>query len=154
MNCSPATCNGSFSWHYWFACLQQLFLLSSRCSASLQPSLHKKSEFLSGTDSTESQLQGPESACVPSRSGVSDSFLTMDCNRQAPLSVEFFPGKNTGVGCHFLLWGNLPTPGIKPESCTSCTAGGFSTSEPLGWKCIGDSKCGQANDLLQFRIGC
>ena len=24
-----------------------------------------------------------------------------------------FPGKNTGVGCHFLLQGNLPDPGIK-----------------------------------------
>ena len=22
-----------------------------------------------------------------------------------------FPGKNTGVGCHFLLQGNLPNPG-------------------------------------------
>ena len=26
------------------------------------------------------------------------------------------PGKNTGVGCHFLLQGNLPNPGIKPGS--------------------------------------
>ena len=26
------------------------------------------------------------------------------------------PGKNTGVGCHFLLQGNLPDPGIKPRS--------------------------------------
>ena len=26
------------------------------------------------------------------------------------------PGKNTGVGCHFLLQGNLPYPGIKPRS--------------------------------------
>ena len=24
------------------------------------------------------------------------------------------PGKNTGVGCHFLFQGNLPDPGIKP----------------------------------------
>ena len=28
-----------------------------------------------------------------------------------------FPGKNTGVGCHFLSPGNLPDPGIKPVSC-------------------------------------
>ena len=27
-----------------------------------------------------------------------------------------FPGKNTGVGCHFLLQRNLPDPGIKPRS--------------------------------------
>ena len=26
------------------------------------------------------------------------------------------PVKNTGVGCHFLLQGNLPNPGIKPAS--------------------------------------
>ena len=29
---------------------------------------------------------------------------------QAPLSMEF-PGKNTGVGCHFLLQGIFPTQG-------------------------------------------
>ena len=28
------------------------------------------------------------------------------------------PGKNTGVGCHALLQGNLPNPGIKPRSPT------------------------------------
>ena len=26
-----------------------------------------------------------------------------------------FQGKNTEVGCHFLLQGNLPDPGIEPE---------------------------------------
>ena len=30
---------------------------------------------------------------------------------QAPLSVQFC-GKNTGVGCHFLLHGNLLTQGL------------------------------------------
>ena len=34
---------------------------------------------------------------------------------QAPLSIDF-PGKNTGVGCQFLLQGNLPDPGIEPGS--------------------------------------
>ena len=28
------------------------------------------------------------------------------------------PGKNTGVDCHFLLWGDLPNPGVEPESPT------------------------------------
>ena len=28
------------------------------------------------------------------------------------------PGKNTGVGFHFLLQGNRPNPGIKPMSPT------------------------------------
>ena len=27
-----------------------------------------------------------------------------------------FPGKNTGVGCHFLLQGIFPDPGIEPGS--------------------------------------
>ena len=27
-----------------------------------------------------------------------------------------FPGKNTGVGSHFLLWGNLPKPGMESRS--------------------------------------
>ena len=29
------------------------------------------------------------------------------------------PGKKTGVGCHFLLQGDLPDPGIKPVSLMS-----------------------------------
>ena len=39
-----------------------------------------------------------------------------------------FPGKNTGVGCHFLLQGNLPDSGIKPASPE--LAGKFFTAEP------------------------
>jgi len=30
-----------------------------------------------------------------------------------------FPDKNTGVGCHFFLRGNLPNSGIEPESLAS-----------------------------------
>ena len=38
----------------------------------------------------------------------------------ADFSVNgIFPGKNTGVGCHFLLQGNLPDPGIEVGSCSS-----------------------------------
>ena len=40
------------------------------------------------------------------------------------------PGKNTGVGHHFLLRGNLPSPGMAPESPS--LAGGFFTTEPPG----------------------
>ena len=44
-----------------------------------------------------------------------------------------FLGKNTGVGCPFLLrggeqWGNLPDPGI--ELASPAVAGGFFTTEP------------------------
>ena len=40
-----------------------------------------------------------------------------------------FPGKNTGVGCHFLLQEIFLTQG---QTHISCTAGKFFTSEPLG----------------------
>ena len=36
----------------------------------------------------------------------------MDCSLQASLPMDS-PGKNTGVGCHSLLQGNLPVPVIK-----------------------------------------
>ena len=36
-----------------------------------------------------------------------------------------FPGKDTGVGCHFLLQGIFPTQESNPHF--SCTAGGFFT---------------------------
>ena len=39
-----------------------------------------------------------------------------------------FPGKNTGVGCHFLLQGS--NPGIKPESSVSTAL--QADSLPLG----------------------
>ena len=41
-----------------------------------------------------------------------------------------FPGKNTGVGCHFLLQGIFPTQGSNP--CLLCIAGGFFTTEASG----------------------
>ena len=51
---------------------------------------------------------------------------------QAPLSMGF-PGKNTRVGCHFPLQGNLPNPGTEPRPPVSpALAGGFFTSEPPG----------------------
>ena len=39
----------------------------------------------------------------------------MDCSPPGSTFHEDSPGKNTGVGCHFLL-GDLPNPGIKPRS--------------------------------------
>ena len=61
---------------------------------------------------------------------MSDSFATSwTVTHQAPLSMHF-SGKNTGVGCHFLLWGDLLDPEIEPMSPLS--AGGFFTTEPPG----------------------
>ena len=49
----------------------------------------------------------------------------MDVAHLAPLSMGF-PGKNTGVGCHFLLQGVF----LSPES--PALAGGFFTTAPPG----------------------
>ena len=53
-------------------------------------------------------------------------------DHQAYLS-KGFPGKNTGVGCHFPPPGDIPNPGFKPTSPESPElAGRFFTTEPLG----------------------
>jgi len=53
----------------------------------------------------------------------------MDYTPQAPLSRDY-PSKNTAVGGHFLLQGNLPNPGIKLKSPT--LADGFLNTELSG----------------------
>ena len=59
---------------------------------------------------------------------VSSSFVTpWTVASQAPWE---FPGKNTGMGCHFLLQGIFLTTEIKPTSLA--LAGGFFTTEPPG----------------------
>ena len=48
---------------------------------------------------------------------MSDSATLWNVARQAPLSVPGdSPGTNTAVGCHFLLQGIFPNPGIQPGS--------------------------------------
>ena len=46
--------------------------------------------------------------------------------------ISHFPGKNTGVGCHFLLQGIFPTQGSNHVSCISCMAGGFFAAWAIG----------------------
>ena len=53
---------------------------------------------------------------------------TMDCSPPGS-SVCGFPGKNPGVGCHFLLYGSSD-PGF--ELTSLALAGGFLTAEPPG----------------------
>ena len=61
---------------------------------------------------------------------MSDSFATPRTVQSARLLFPWdFPGKNTGVGCHFLP-GNLPDPGI--ELLSPALAGRFLTAEPPG----------------------
>ena len=51
---------------------------------------------------------------------VTQSCLTlcnpMDCSPPGSSVHGDSPGKNTGVGCHALLQGNLSNPGIEPRS--------------------------------------
>ena len=54
----------------------------------------------------------------------------MDCSPAGSSVHGDFPSKNTGVGCHALLQGNLPKPGIKPRSPT--LQADSSPSEPPG----------------------
>ena len=57
-----------------------------------------------------------------------------DCSPPGSSVHGRFPGKNTRVGCHFLLQEILPTQGsIKFKSLASLAlAGGFFTTEPPG----------------------
>ena len=65
--------------------------------------------------------------CGLSHVQVPSTLLAVAC--QALLSMGF-SGKNIGVGCHSLLQGNLPNPGI--EATSPAWAGGFFTTEPPG----------------------
>ena len=61
---------------------------------------------------------------------VSDSLW---CHGLGPTRLPCpwdFPGKSAGVGCHFLLQGNLPDPEIELTSPT--LTGRFFTTEPPG----------------------
>ena len=65
------------------------------------------------TSSTESESEKWEW----SLSVVSDSlWLHGLCSPPGSFHPWDFLGKSTGVGCHFLLQGNLPDPGIEPGS--------------------------------------
>ena len=53
-----------------------------------------------------------------SRSVMSDSLQPHGLSPARLLCPWNSPGKNTGVGSHALLQGNLPDPGIEPGSLT------------------------------------
>ena len=62
---------------------------------------------------------------------------TRTVGHQVPLSMGL-PGKNPGVGCHFLLQGIFPTPGIEPRSPRSPASDSLQT-EPPGKPTLGTS---------------
>ena len=68
-----------------------------------------------------------ERACMLSHSVVSDSVTLWTVVHQSPLSMGFFSGENTGVGCHFLLQGSSQPKDWTRVSCVCCLVGGFFT---------------------------
>ena len=54
------------------------------------------------------------SVCVLSCLVMSNSAILWATVHPAPLSMDF-PGKNTGVGCHFFLQGIFPTQESNPR---------------------------------------
>ena len=73
-----------------------------------------------------------QSLCGPAYSVVSDSASLWTVARQAPLSIEF-SRQEYWSALPFPPLGDLPNPGIKPESPTSLElAGRFFTTEPPG----------------------
>ena len=69
-----------------------------------------------------SQLHGVLSVCVVAQ--PCSLCSPMDCSPPAPLSMDFFffnfPGKNAGVGFHFLLPGIFLAREHMPGSCIFC----------------------------------
>ena len=71
---------------------------------------------------------GIAGSCI--QSVVSDSLQPPDYSPPGPWASL---GKNTGVGCYFLLQENLPDPGIEPTPpVSSALAGGFFIPAPPG----------------------
>ena len=95
--------------------------------------------------------------CVLSLNHVWLFVAPQSVAHQAPLSWDF-PGKNTGVGCHCLLQGSSPFPGIELTSLASpALAGGFFTTSatwigegngnPLQCSCLEKPRDGEPGGL-------
>ena len=89
----------------------------SAASSQMEDYFHLQTQNLLKQALTQNDLSlGPCAAaqapgCVLSHSVVSDSATPWAGAHQAPLK-RGFPGKNTGVGCHFLLQGIFLTQGL------------------------------------------
>ena len=82
-----------------------------------------------GARNLSGQAPGGSQACYTSGSIQLHCSL---CPRGVNACVPS-QGKNTGVGCHAVLQGNLLDPGIKLASLASpALSDGFFTTEPLG----------------------
>ena len=86
-----------------------------------------------GLQITFISLSTPLLVCVLSRSVVFDSLQPYGLQPARFLCLWKFPGRNMGVGCHFLLQGIFPHLGIEPASLVSPgLADGYLISTPPG----------------------
>ena len=71
------------------------------------------------------------SFCVPSCSVLSNSLQPHGLQPAKLLCLWDSPGKKTGVGCHFLLWGIFLTRGLSPRLlCLHWQAGSIPLAPP------------------------
>ena len=94
-----------------------------------------------------------------SRLVVSDSLQPQGQYPTRLLRPWDFPGKNTGVGCHFLLQGIFPTQGLKPglphcrQTLYCLSHQGSPTLQPHGlyspWNSLGQNTGMGSCSLLQ-----
>ena len=136
--------------------LRQLTIDRQEGMACCSPWGHKESDTTERLNWTDCEIQycfhfqghvrcRDKGICYPQKwvkwscSVVSDSFRPCGLQPARLLYPWDFPGKNTGVGCHFLLQGILPTLGSNPglPHCRLFTL--WATSEApkvyLKWRC-------------------
>ena len=102
------------------------FCLKIECDDGMQRFLHNRTYSLSLHPLTLFQFYSLTAPTLPTKPEVTliiCPFLPASKLRWAPIHERgswdlplFFPGKNTGVGCHFLLQGIFPTQGLNPGS--------------------------------------
>ena len=127
-------------WKYWFfQSIKLIFLNSLSChnasQADIYMLLHSTNSFFLSTvlqvlvffkwlhwDNIHNHVHVWVHGC----SVVSNSLWPPLARLLCPWD---FPGKNTGVGCHFLFWGSSWPRG---RTCISCIAGRFFTTDPAG----------------------
>ena len=78
-------------------------------------------------------------------------WLFVDCSPPGSPVHRDSTGKKTGVGCHVLLQGDFPNPGIKPRSLMfPALAGGFITTSTT-WEALSDW---ESHDFLHHTHSC
>ena len=125
--------------YFWFLC-------SDFPSSTLKDSIKRGIIFVLSMDQESSLALHMLHVCV-SRSVVSDSLQTTDYSPPGSSFHGIFPGKNTGVGCHFLLQGILPAQGSNPRHMSPALAGRFFTTS-ITWEA---PTCSRENKTKQER---